>query len=190
MFALYLKGNKMEFFETHAHYNDEKFENDKEETLEKIKEAGVTSVVVAGYDLESSIKAIEMSKTYENIYATCGISPNDINENWKEEIKQIKEIANEEKVVAVGEIGLDYYWNKDNNKLQKEVFKAQIEIANILNKPIVIHSRDAWQDTIEVLKEVPCKNCRSISLLPTKPRTCKKCIANGILHIICRTSNI
>ena len=143
----------MEFFETHAHYNDEKFECDMENVLMQLKEEGVTSVVVAGYSLESSKKAIEIANARENFFATCGISPNDINENWQNELKEIENLANNEKVVAVGEIGLDYYWNKENKQLQKEVFIKQIEIANRLEKPIQIHSRDAWQDTIAVLKQ-------------------------------------
>jgi len=147
----------MKLFETHAHYNDEKFEEDLEETLKKIQVAGIEKIVVAGYSLESSKKAVEIANMHENIYATCGISPNDINENWKEELEQIKKLDKSKKLIAIGEIGLDYYWNKENKQTQKEVFKAQILLANSKNLPIVIHSRDAWQDTIEVLKQNPVK---------------------------------
>ena len=142
----------MEFFDSHAHYNDEKFEEDLSEVIKKIKDANVTKVINAGYGLASSKKALEQVKKYDFMYAICGISPNDITENCKEELKEIEKMND---AVAIGEIGLDYYWNKENKDLQKEVFVEQIKIANKLNKPIVIHSRDAYLDTIEILKKYP-----------------------------------
>ena len=173
----------MEFFDSHAHLDDEKFNLDREEIIKKIKESGVTKFVSAGYSLEGSIKAVELSKKYDFIYATCGISPNDIpqteEELWKN-IYQIKQIVDNNlnrnlnnlksnnqkensqqtynktgKVVAIGEIGLDYYWEKDvkRRELQKKAFIKQIEIANELELPIVIHTREAVMDTLEILKE-------------------------------------
>lgn len=144
----------MEFFDSHAHYNDEKFANDLEEVITKIKNAGVSKTIIAGYSLDSSKKALAQAKKYDFMYAICGISPNDINENCKEELKQIEQME-DKKLVAIGEIGLDYYWNKENKDLQKAVFIKQINIANKKNKPIVIHSRDAYKDTIEILKTNP-----------------------------------
>lgn len=144
----------MDFFDSHAHYNDEKFAEDLEETIAKIKNAGVSKTITAGYSLASSRKALAQARKYDFMYATCGISPNDINQNCKEELKQIEQIE-DQKLVAIGEIGLDYYWNKENKDLQKEVFIKQINIANKKNKPIVIHSRDAYKDTIEILKTNP-----------------------------------
>ena len=141
----------MEFFDSHSHYNDEKFEEDREELIHKIYQEGITKTVVAGYDVLSSKKAISLAEQYHFIYATCGISPNDIPGNTEE----IFSLAKQDKVVAIGEIGLDYYWNKENKKEQKETFCEQIEIANQLRKPIVIHARDAVQDIMEVLKEKP-----------------------------------
>ena len=145
----------MEIFESHAHYNDEKFDVDREEIIKKIQENGVTCTICAGYDLLSSKKAIKLSTAYEGIYATCGISPNDIYENVEKDLVKIEELAREIKVVAIGEIGLDYYWNKDNKEKQKEMFIKQIEIANKLDLPIVIHTRDAVSDTLEILKKYP-----------------------------------
>ena len=143
----------MELFDTHAHYNDKAFSEDLEEVLEKVKMAGITKLVCIGYNLESSKKAVELANKYDFIYATCGISPNDINENSMNELESICELAeNNQKVVAIGEIGLDYYWNKENSEIQKEIFKAQIDLANKLNLPITIHSRDAYIDTIKVIK--------------------------------------
>lgn len=149
----------MELFDTHSHYNDKAFNDDLDEILKKIKENNVTKTVCIGYNLESSKKAIEIAEKYDFIYATCGISPNDVTENSIEELNKIYELAqNNKKVVAIGEIGLDYYWNKENKELQKEVFIKQIEIANKLNLPISIHSRDAHLDTIKVLEENKCIN--------------------------------
>ena len=152
----------MDFFDSHAHLNDEKFNDDRENIIEILREEGISNFINAGYSLEGSKQAIELAKKYDFIYATCGISPNDIpqseQELWKS-VAEIPKLAKENsKVVAIGEIGLDYYWNKDNKDLQKEVFIKQIEIANNLELPIVIHTREAVMDTIEILKKHKVKN--------------------------------
>ena len=153
----------MELFDTHSHYNDEKFDEDREHIIKDTYESGITKFVCAGYNIESSKKAIQMSKKYEFIYSICRISPNDIpqseQELWKD-IDEITKIIKENKynkLVAIGEIGLDYYWNKDNKELQKEAFVKQINLANELDLPIVIHSRDASVDTINIIREHPVK---------------------------------
>lgn len=143
----------MKLFDSHAHYNDEKFIEDKEKVLQEIRNAGIDKLVVAGYNLEKSKEAIQIANEHENIYATVGISPNDL--DTEIDFDKIKEIAKDKKVVAIGEIGLDYYWNKENKEQQKEVFKKQIEIANMMNLPIVIHTREAVYDTLDILKEYP-----------------------------------
>ena len=146
----------MKFFDNHAHLDDEKFDEDREEIIEKIHKDEIDKFVSAGYSLESSKKSIELSEKYDFIYSTCGVSPNDIpqteEELWKE-LEEIKKIAKEnKKVVAIGEIGLDYHWNTENKELQKKAFIEQIKIANELNLPIVIHTREAVMDTIDILK--------------------------------------
>lgn len=164
----------MKFFDSHAHLNDEKFDEDREELIEQIHNDEIDKFITAGYSIESSKKAIEICKKYEFTYPICGISPNDIpqteNELWKDlaEIEKIITNASEDVSpngqnvqretlpnvpVAVGEIGLDYYWNKENKDLQKLAFIEQIKLANKLNLPIVIHTREAVMDTIEILKE-------------------------------------
>ena len=183
----------MELFDSHAHYNDEKFEQDKEQILNKVYKTGVTKLICAGYNLQASKKAIEIANAHDFVYATVGISPNDIedlqidelqqynktkqekelnvikenakeeiNENTKqnlqEQLKNIEELAKCPKVVAIGEIGLDYYWNKENKEAQKIIFKKQIDLANKLNLPIVIHTREAIFDTLEILKANPAIN--------------------------------
>ena len=146
----------MNLFDSHSHYNDEKFDIDREQIIKETLENGVSNFIVAGYNINSSKKAIQIAEKYEEIFATTGISPNDVEDiknNINENISQIEEIAKNKKVVAIGEIGLDYYWNKDNKELQKEVFIKQIQLANKLDLPIVIHTRDAFIDTIEILKQ-------------------------------------
>lgn len=146
----------MEFFDSHSHYNDEKFDEDREQILEEIYKAGVTKVIAAGYDINSSKKAVDLSKKYKYIYAICGISPNDIAETEneiKQQIEQIEKIAQSTKIVGIGEIGLDYYWNKENKELQKKAFINQIKLADKMDLPIIIHSREAVMDTIQILKE-------------------------------------
>lgn len=146
----------MKFFDNHAHLDDEKFNEDREEIINKIKKSGVTKLISAGYSLEGSIRGLELANKYEFIYTTSGISPNDIPQSEDElwiMLDKIKKIAKENsKVLAIGEIGLDYYWNQDNKDLQKKAFIEQIKIANELNLPIVIHTREAVMDTIDILK--------------------------------------
>lgn len=152
----------MEFFDSHAHYNDEKFNEDREELITEIYKSGVTKLINAGYSLESSKYALEIAKRYDWIYTISGISPNDIPEGMEELQKQLEELVNfieneknTNKIVGIGEIGLDYYWEKDDNmrEIQQKAFIKQIEIANKYKLPIVIHTRDAIMDTLKILKE-------------------------------------
>lgn len=150
----------MEFFDSHAHYNDEKFNDDREEIIQKIYLSSVTRLINAGYSIKSSESAYEIAKKYDWMYTISGISPNDIPEGEKELHIQLNKLANfindkkaSKKIVAIGEIGLDYYWNKNNIDLQKEAFTRQIGIANSMDLPIVIHTREAIMDTLEILKK-------------------------------------
>lgn len=149
----------MEFFDSHSHYNDEKFDEDREEIITETYKSGITKIICAGYNIESSIKSLEISKKSEYIYSIIGISPNDIpqteEELWKsiDKISKIAILNKGKKLVGIGEIGLDYYWNKENKEIQKEAFIKQIILANQLELPIIIHSRDASLDTIEIIKK-------------------------------------
>ncbi len=145
----------MEFFDSHSHFNDEKFNEDREEIINLMYKENITKTVCIGYNLKQSKKAVEISKNTAFIYATCGISPNDIEDFNEKNLREIEKLSHNDKVVAIGEIGLDYYWNKENKEKQKELFIKQIEIANKLNKPIVIHTREAVMDTLEILKKHP-----------------------------------
>ena len=145
----------MNLFDSHSHYNDEKFNNDRDEIIKETLNSGVSNFIVAGYNVEGSKKAVNIADLYDELYATVGISPNDVQEiqDEKEQLNIIEQLALNKKVVAIGEIGLDYYWSKENKEVQKKMFIEQIEIANKLNLPIVIHTRDAVSDTLEILKE-------------------------------------
>ena len=149
----------MKFFDNHCHLDDEKFDEDREEIIKKVQQEEIKKLVSAGYSIEGNKKSIELSKKYDFIYSTCGISPNDIPHTeeilWKI-LDEIKNIAKgNKKVVAIGEIGLDYHWNTENKELQKKAFIAQIKIANELGLPIQIHTREAVMDTLEILKQNP-----------------------------------
>lgn len=151
----------MNLFDSHSHYNDERFDEDREKIILETLNEGVSNFIVAGYNIESSKKAVEIAKMYEGIYATVGISPNDLDEiksinDIQENINELESIINNNlntnKIVGIGEIGLDYHWNKENKQIQKGIFKKQIELANNVNLPIIIHTRDAVLDTLEILK--------------------------------------
>lgn len=146
----------MEIFEAHSHYDDEHFNDDRDIIIKKIYNSGIKKVISAGYSLEGTIRNLKLAKKYPFIYTTCGISPNDLDENWEEDIKKIDDIImknlNLKKIVAVGEIGLDYHYDTDK-EIQKKAFIKQIEIANKYKLPIVIHTREAVMDTINILRQ-------------------------------------
>ena len=169
----------MELFDSHAHYNDERFLDDMDSVIRENFDKGVKYTACIGYNLESSKKAIEISKGYDCIYPTVGISPNDLNDNTFSEILEIEKLAKNNKVVAIGEIGLDYYWNKDNKDYQKDVFIKQIEIANKLDLPITIHTRDAVMDTLEILKNNPCNKKGIFHCCPLNPELIKEGLKLG-----------
>ena len=176
----------MKLFDTHAHYNDEKFNEDMEEVLSAIKAEGVEKLVCVGYNLEGSKKAAQIAKTHDFVYSACGISPNDIpqseEELWKVLFKITEILKNDQlknKLVAVGEIGLDYYWNKENAQLQKKAFIEQIKIANEFDLPIVIHTREAVMDTIEILKKNTVNNLGIFHCCPLNRELVKEALKLG-----------
>ena len=145
----------MKLVDTHCHLDNSQYDSDREEILNLI-EQNMEFVVNIGYDLESSKNSIELAKKYKNIYATIGIHPTDISEVFTQnDYEVLKALADNEKVVAIGEIGLDYHWMTQEKEVQKNWFKKQLEIAKELNKPVVVHTREAIADTVEILKEFP-----------------------------------
>ena len=169
----------MEFFDSHSHYNDEKYDKDRDNLLKNIYEEGITRTVCVGYNIEKSQMAIDLANQYPYIYAACGISPNDIEDFSLKNLETVVEMGKLEKVVAIGEIGLDYYWNKENKEKQKELFIKQIEIANALEKPIIIHTRDAVSDTLEILKQYPVKEKGIFHCCPLNPELIKEGLKLG-----------
>ena len=146
----------MQIFDTHAHYDDEQFDKDRDEVIKSLKNENITKCIDIGCDLETSEKAIEIANKYDFIYAIIGIHPSEIASTKTEidkQIQQIKQLVLENpKTVGIGEIGLDYHWHNDNKELQKYAFIKQIELANDLKLPISIHTRDAIDDTIHIIK--------------------------------------
>ena len=140
-------------FDTHAHYNDKAFDEDRTNLLDSFSESGILGVINCGTDIESSKKSIELSEQYDFMYCAVGFHPEDIAKADKDYLTKIRELAKHKKCVAIGEIGLDYYWVKDNKEEQKRIFTEQIILANELNLPVIIHSRDAHNDTLEILKK-------------------------------------
>ncbi len=172
----------MELFDSHCHLDDEKFSEDRQAVIENIFSSKVTKLISAGYSLESSKRALELANNYSQIYTVSGISPNDIPENVEKlqaEIYEIEKLAKNQKVVGIGEIGLDYYWNKENKELQKYAFIKQIELSNKLKLPIVIHTREAVMDTIEILKENPVNKKGVFHCCPLNPELVKEALKLG-----------
>ncbi|MEG2310804.1 MAG: TatD family hydrolase [Clostridia bacterium] len=140
----------MSYFDTHAHYNDDVFKDNLDEVLQNNKKNGVKYIINVGYNKKSSQKAIDLSLKYEYMYSSIGIHPHDVDE-------KVIDIYNiyqtDKKIVAIGEIGLDYAFVSDNKRAQTNLFIEQIELANALKLPIIIHSRDAKIDTYNTVKE-------------------------------------
>ena len=140
-------------YDTHAHLNDEAFAEDLEEVVARAREAGVNRLNVVGYDAESSRKAVALAERFEEIYAVVGIHPSDGQDYNGDFEEQLLRWGDHPKVVAVGEIGLDYHYPDTNRELQHEVFRRQLRVGRRLNLPVVIHSRDAFEDTLRILRE-------------------------------------
>ncbi len=141
------------YFNTHSHLNSSQLYEQRDIYIKNALENNVNYITIAGYDLESSRRAVEIANEYSFIYATVGISPNDCLNTTDEDLKEIEMLLQNHRVVALGEIGLDYYWDDVPKDKQKDVFLKQIEIAKKYDKPIVIHARDAYEDTYNILKE-------------------------------------
>lgn len=139
-------------FDTHAHYDDEAFDQDREEVLKKVQVAGVTRILNCSSNMESSLKTLELVKKYNFIYGAIGVHPQDAGE-VSANINKIGDMLNNNKIQAVGEIGLDYYYEGYDRDLQIRAFREQMDIAKQLNLPVVIHDRDAHEDTLRVIKE-------------------------------------
>lgn len=140
-------------FDSHAHYTDKAFNDDRENMLGSLKESGICGVINCGADLLSSEKSVALSEKYDYIYCACGVHPEEVDGLPDNYIDILRNMAQNKKCVAIGEIGLDYYWRQDNKELQKKVFEEQILLAKELALPIIVHDREAHEDTLDILKK-------------------------------------
>lgn len=138
-------------FDSHAHYDDSKFDDTRDELLENLPKHGVGNIINCGCDKVSSIKALRLAEKYSYIYAAVGIHPENLDS--KTTLKEIEELSHHNKCVAIGEIGLDYYWRDDNKQEQNEIFEKQLILANKLNLPVIVHDREAHADTLRLLQK-------------------------------------
>lgn len=142
----------MKLVDTHCHIYGDSYKEDLEEVMKRAGE-NLDFIVNIGYDLWSSREAVKLANEYDFVYATVGVHPTEIKEYSKEIEKEIENLCKDKKVLAIGEIGLDYYWMNDPKDIQQNIFRKQMELAKRVNKPVVIHTRDAMEDTINILNE-------------------------------------
>lgn len=140
-------------FDTHAHYDDEAFDQDREAVLGGLSEAGIGTVVNIASDMDSVETTLALTRKYPFVYGAVGIHPSSTAELDTENFEKLRQAAGQPRVVAVGEIGLDYYWDEPDRKVQTLWFRRQLNLARELGKPVVIHSRDAAQDTLTIMRE-------------------------------------
>jgi len=140
-------------FDTHSHLNSPKFADELPQLIEAARANGVQNIVIPGYDYESNVRAVEIAEANEGIYCAVGYHPCDLNDLTDDHYQQLYTWAKLDSVVAIGEIGLDYYWDTTTKELQDQMFRKQIAIAKDLNMPIVIHDRDAHGDILRLLQE-------------------------------------
>ncbi len=140
-------------FETHAHYDDEAFHQDREALLESLKEHGIEYVINVGASLQSTENTIRLMEKYPFIYGALGVHPSETEELNEEKFLWLKEQYALEKAIAVGEIGLDYYWKEPDRQIQQKWFRRQLRLAKDVKLPVVIHSREAAKDTLDIMKE-------------------------------------
>lgn len=150
------------FIDSHAHLDDNRFDADRDLLIRDLKTNGIDIVVNIGADLETSINSVDLSKKYDNIYASVGIHPHSADEVDDNTLRKIKELAQNEKVVAIGEIGLDYYYDNSPRDIQRKCFKKQLELAKEVNLPVVIHSREASQETFDIIQEAQDGTLRGV----------------------------
>ncbi|MCS7232713.1 MAG: TatD family hydrolase [Synergistetes bacterium] len=144
----------MRLFDSHCHLNMKHFKDDWREVYEKAKKAGIYRMVVVGWDLSSSERAVKMVEGMDGAYAACGFHPHDAKLFREEDILNLKRLLSHPKVVALGETGLDYYYDNSPREIQRKVFEAQLSLAKEVNKPVIIHVRDAHEDAFSIIENV------------------------------------
>lgn len=145
------------YFESHAHYDDKRFREDREELLELLPSCGIDYVVNVGCDLKSSQNSLRLAKKYPYVYAAVGVHPHEVGDMSSQTIEQLRKLSTEQKVVAIGEIGLDYYYDFHPRELQRFWFRQQLRLAEEVDLPVIIHSRDAAQETFDIIEASPVR---------------------------------
>ena len=143
------------YFDTHAHYDSSKFSADRDEVLRAVHESGVSLIVDPGDTLERSKNALALARQYDFVFAAVGVHPEEYDTWTDDTVDGLRALAADEKVVAIGEIGLDYYWDKEHTELQKAMFRAQIALALELDLPIIVHDREAHGDCLAIVSDYP-----------------------------------
>lgn len=166
----------MKYLDSHCHINDDDLYPIRNEVISRAREAGVGHILVIGWDVESSKKAISIAHEFEDVYAAVGIHPENLEGINEQSLLEIEELAKDEKVVAIGEIGLDYHWFKDpkDHENQKTWFVKQIELANKLHLPISIHAREAIGDLLDILKNHPLERSGVLHCYSGSPESLKE----------------
>ena len=149
-------------FETHAHYDDDAFDNDRDKLIRLLKEEGIAPIVNIGASLKSTEGTVRLAHEYGHVYAAVGVHPSDCAELTDKDIEWLKGLSYDPKVVAIGEIGLDYHYDKPEREMQKKWFMRQLDLAKETGLPIVVHSRDAASDTLEILKRDEYRGLKGI----------------------------
>ncbi len=139
-------------FDTHAHYDDEPFDEDRDELLSNMESNGVDYIVNVGASIDSTKRTLELIERYPFVYGAIGVHPSETEQLTEADMLWLKKEAKNKKVVAIGEIGLDYYWPEPDKEIQKKWFVRQLELASEIQLPVIIHSRDAAADTMQMLK--------------------------------------
>ena len=169
--------------DSHCHINDSLYIGNPAEYVKEAEKAGVFEFLVVGFDIPSSIDAVNIAKQFKGCFSAVGVHPSDVKKIELQDLKQIEEIAKQDKVIAIGEIGLDYYWDKEEaaKDKQKEFFINQIEIANKLDLPISIHCREAIDDCLQILKSNPVKRGGIMHCFAGSVESAKEFIKLGFL---------
>lgn len=140
------------YIDSHAHIQLSQFDHDRDAVLKRANETAVSAILVIGFDLETSLSAVELASNYDNIYATVGMHPHDSKDLTTDVLDTFRDLLNHPKVIALGEIGLDYYRNLSPQAVQKEAFEKQLDLAEETKMPIIIHNRDAYMDILPILE--------------------------------------
>jgi TatD DNase family protein len=169
-------------FDTHVHLNADQFSEDLVQVIERAQDEGVEKMVVVGFDRPTINKAMELVEGYEFLYAAIGWHPVDAIDMTEEDLNWIEELSSHPKVVAIGETGLDYHWDKSPKDIQQEVFRKQIRLAKKVKLPIVIHNREATQDIVDILQEEDAKEVGGIMhCFSGSPETARVCLDMNFL---------